>query len=97
LSADFDDHGADTIIKVRQRSPEVYIKVVANLIPAKLESTLTVNSVFAQYNMTDPRDFAQAWEVARKMLYGEAPQMIDGDGELVQEEAATAWRIDGDV
>jgi hypothetical protein len=95
LSADFDDHGAATIVKVRQRSPEVYIKVVANLIPAKLESTLTVNSVFANYNMTDPRDFAQAWEVARKMLYGEGPQ-IDVTIEP-ENEAEIAWKIDGDL
>jgi hypothetical protein len=45
--------------------------------------------------MTDPRDFAQAWEVARKMLYGDAPQIdVTIEPEL---EAETAWRIDGDV
>src|SRR5882672_3841760 len=40
LNADFDQHGAAVIAKVRLEKPDVYLKVVANLTPARLEAML---------------------------------------------------------
>src|SRR5260221_7640371 len=40
LQADFEQHGPDVIAKVRAEKPDVYLKVVANLMPAKLEAQL---------------------------------------------------------
>jgi hypothetical protein len=73
LCADFEQHGTEVITKVRKEKPDVYLKVVANLMPAKLEASLTQVSIFQHYNLQDPRDFAQAWEIARKVVYGEVP------------------------
>jgi hypothetical protein len=40
LQADFEQHGPDVIAKVRIEKPDVYLKVVANLMPARLEAQL---------------------------------------------------------
>jgi len=40
LDADFEQHGPDVITKVRIEKPDVYLKVVANLMPARLEAQL---------------------------------------------------------
>ena len=36
LQADFREHGADTIVKVRQERPHEYLKVVAGILPKEL-------------------------------------------------------------
>jgi hypothetical protein len=40
LQADFERHGAGVIETVRQKDPTAYLKVVANLMPARLEAQL---------------------------------------------------------
>lgn len=41
LQEDFDEHGADAIIKTRQTKPEVYVRVIAGLLPS--EHNLNIN------------------------------------------------------
>lgn len=92
LSADFDEHGIAAINTVRARNPEVYLKIIGAIIPAKLETSLHITNVFAELNLRDPREFADAWQIAKQVVYGNAPPVIDGH-EL---EAETAFRTDGD-
>jgi hypothetical protein len=40
LQADFEQNGVEVIAKVRKDKPDVYLKVVANLMPARLEAQL---------------------------------------------------------
>jgi hypothetical protein len=40
LQADFEQHGAGVIAKVRIENPSTYLKVVANLMPGRLEAQL---------------------------------------------------------
>lgn len=96
LSADFDEHGIAAVETVRQRNPEVYLKIIGAIIPAKLETSLTVTNIFAELNLRDPQEFATAWDIARQMIGSKGPVTIDGDHghEL---EAETAFRTDGDV
>jgi hypothetical protein len=49
LQVDFEQHGAEVIAKVRTEKPDVYLKVVSNLMPAKLEAQLE-----AQVNVHHP-------------------------------------------
>lgn len=37
LSADFDEHGAAAIIAVRETKPEVYVRVVSDLVPKNVK------------------------------------------------------------
>ena len=46
-------------------------------------------SVFQQFNLTDPREYAAAWEIARKMIYGE--RAIAGNG-----QAPTTIEVDSE-
>ena len=41
LHDDFNEHGADAIVKCRENKPEVYVKVIAGLLPS--EHTLNIN------------------------------------------------------
>jgi hypothetical protein len=95
LGADFDEHGIAAINTVRQRNPEVYLKIIGAIIPAKLETSMTVTNIFAELNLRDPQEFATAWDIARQMIGSRGPVTIDGDHghEL---EAEHAWKTDGD-
>jgi hypothetical protein len=88
LSADFDEHGAETIIKVRQRSPEIYLKIIGAIIPAKLETSLQITNIFAELNLRDPAEYKAAYQIAKQVMYGE-PATIDV-------EAEHAWKADGE-
>jgi hypothetical protein len=56
LYLDFAEHGAQVIAKVRIEKPDVYLKVVSNLMPARLEAQLEakvdVNHSFGDCNST---------------------------------------------
>jgi hypothetical protein len=80
LQADFEQHGAGVIAKVRTEKPDVYLKVVANLMPAKMEATLNVN-VFEDYDLQDAKQFAQAYRLARSMIGASGPPIIEIESE----------------
>ena len=42
LAADFDAHGAEAIAECRLTNPTAYIRIVASLLPEKLETTAPV-------------------------------------------------------
>ena len=52
---------------------------------------MTINNIFAELNLRDPREYAQAWEIARDMIHGQPP-MIEAEGIAV----TPAWRADDD-
>jgi hypothetical protein len=82
--------GPEMMEKAATAEPMQFVKMVAGLQPSKIESELTVNNTFAQFNLTDPREFAAAWEIARKVVYGQAPMIEADEGVPVTE----AWRAD---
>jgi hypothetical protein len=79
LDADFEQHGVDVIVKVRVEQPAVYFKVIAALMPAKLETSHTELSVFASYNMSDPQEFLEAYRLAKSMIGAAPPLEINND------------------
>src|SRR5437588_53100 len=58
LSDHFDAHGADAIHRVWKNKPDIYLRVIGAVVPHKLETSLEVTNIFAQYNLTDPGEFA---------------------------------------
>ena len=48
LEADFNKHGAEAIEQVRQKKPEVYIKVVADLLPKEANINVEAGEAFVQ-------------------------------------------------
>jgi Family of unknown function (DUF5681) len=77
----WDDHGEDMMAKAAISEPMQFVKLVAGLLPSKVESKLEITNVFAEYNLTDPREFSAAWEIARRVIYGEAPMMLEAETE----------------
>src|SRR5712664_1236264 len=61
LSEDFDQYGAAAIKKVREQDTSTYLRIIAGVIPSKLDTTVTITNIFAEYNLTDPADFNKAW------------------------------------
>jgi hypothetical protein len=81
-TASLDEHGEETLEAIRQKDPSTYMRLAMQFVPKKVESLLTQHvSVFQQYNLTDPREFAQAWEIARQVVYGQAPIEIEHESE----------------
>jgi hypothetical protein len=39
LHDDFAEHGAAVVVKVREERPEIYLKVIASILPQKVEAT----------------------------------------------------------
>jgi hypothetical protein len=80
LNEAWETHGVAALNKCATQEPVKFCKIVADLLPSKMEASLNVTNIFAQYNLTDPREFAAAWEIARKVVYGQAPiAEIDSD------------------
>jgi hypothetical protein len=48
LEADFNKHGVDAVEQVRQKKPEVYIKVVADLLPKEANINVEASEAFVQ-------------------------------------------------
>jgi hypothetical protein len=48
LEADFKQHGAEAIEQVRQKKPEVYIKVVADLLPKEANINVEAGEAFLE-------------------------------------------------
>jgi hypothetical protein len=89
---DIETHGVNALVAFRLQDPGGYWKMVAQLWPKKIENAVEINNTFAQFNLTDPREFAAAWEIARKVVYGQAPMIEADEGVAVTE----AWRADED-
>jgi len=41
MHADFEQHGADTIVKVRETKPDQYLKVIASILPKDLNVNIS--------------------------------------------------------
>jgi hypothetical protein len=95
LEVVFDKRGIPGLMAWANRDPGQFYKVCAAIIPRKLETSMEVTNIFAELNLTEPRDFAAAWDIAKQVIYGQGPELIENDSELVEEEAAIAWKTDG--
>ena len=72
LSAAWDQHGQAALITCATTEPATFVKVVANVLPKKIDSTLEITNVFENYDLEDANQFAQAYRLARSMI-GAAP------------------------
>jgi hypothetical protein len=79
------DKGEAAVDAMILRSPTEFVKAAIAILPKEvLVNAFNVNanvSVFAQYNMSDPRDFAIAWEISQQMLKRKAPQPVEIDND----------------
>jgi hypothetical protein len=71
LHADFAEHGAETIARVRERKPEVYLASVIALLPKRIEKT---ESPFV--DLTD--DELEQLEALLAGIRAKTVRMIDG-------------------
>ena len=85
IAADFAEHGAAAIVRVRDEKPDVYLRVVAELMPRHAELDVTVD-VFHTVNTT-----LEAYRLASELVGGDpaagvrrlqrlAPQIVHIDG-----------------
>jgi Family of unknown function (DUF5681) len=72
LEADFKKHGAQAIALVRERKPEVYMRVVADLLPKE-----------ANINVEAGEAFVQLWKKISDGLGDELADHLDDDPSLV--------------
>jgi hypothetical protein len=79
---EFEEHGREAVRKVRD--PATFLKIIANILPKQLETSLTV-SVFATQEIQDIRDFNAAWKLVRQ-----AQQFIGVDPSMLIEGPARA-------
>ena len=71
LEADFKQHGSQAIALVREKKPEVYIKVVADLLPKE-----------ANINVEAGEAFVQLWKKISDGLGGELADRLDDEPAL---------------
>ena len=72
LEADFNEHGAEAIEQVRQKKPEVYIKVVADLLPKE-----------ANINVEAGEAFVELWRKISEGLGDELADRLDEEPSVV--------------
>jgi hypothetical protein len=83
------------------REPTQFVKIVANILPKEvlgLALNVNVSNTFAALNLTDPKDFALAWDIAREMIYSKPAPAEDSLGLEAEEGAPVtpAWRAHDD-
>ena len=83
LQQDFEEHGVSAIIATRETKPEVYVRVIAGLLPT--EHKLTVTDQFSE--MTDD----ELAERLQRLAATIAPFLNGGDG-TVEASAGSSKR-----
>jgi Family of unknown function (DUF5681) len=77
LADDFSEHGAASVVKMRQTDNTAYIKTIAALLPREIVvAALHVSTKTTLDEMVEARDFSSAYKLARDMI-GIAPPVID--------------------
>ena len=72
-------HGTDVLERVVRDDPVQFMKVVANVLPARLEQTLSVDvDLFIEC-----KNFAEAWRLARHHIAADEPEPL-----LIETETA---------
>ena len=72
LEADFNEHGAQAIDQVRQKKPEVYMQVVADLLPKE-----------ANINVEAGEAFVELWRKISEGLGDELADRLDEEPSVV--------------
>ena len=75
LNADFEQHGTAVIAKVRLKKPDVYLKVIANLMPARLEALLEAQ-INVQHQFDDTNSIEDILQLVAKEAGMEAAQTL---------------------
>jgi hypothetical protein len=97
LNRQFQEHGAEAIAKVRQRSPEVFCKLIANLLPRELlVAALNINAVVDPQEIENAQGWLAAYRFARDRIG--APVIEAEPLNHIEEDAleADGWRADDD-
>jgi hypothetical protein len=77
LANDFTEHGASAIERVRKEKPDVYLRVVASILPSQLDVAISNVNIFAEVDVSDAAEFNAAFELASKVIGLEQPTAID--------------------
>jgi hypothetical protein len=77
LQVDFEKHGSAVIETVRQKDPTAYLKVVANLMPAKLEAQLEAK-IDVEHHFSDTNSIADILQLVAKEAGLEAAMTLAG-------------------
>lgn len=69
LADDFSRHGIEAIEKVRQTDTTAYLRILTGLMPKEvIVAALHVSSKNTLEELTEARDFASAYNLARQMI-----------------------------
>lgn len=75
LHDEWEVSGATALKRVAQSDPVAFVKIAASILPAKIDTTLTINAELFQ----EIADFREAWKLARSFIGADASE----DGERV--------------
>ena len=92
LHDDFSQNGVSAIEIVRRTKPDVYVRVVAAILPRELDVALSINhSLSEEYaRALSYADALKVLRAAREMVGAEEPPMIE-----LNPEAEAAFRMEG--
>lgn len=75
LLSEWQRSGQSALSLMAKTDPSGFVKVVANIIPAKLEATLNIDDGLFQ----DIHDFAEAYRLAKQVIGAEDQHLIEGE------------------
>jgi hypothetical protein len=73
LCVEWETSGQTALARVAEMDPTAYVKIVASILPSKIDATLAIDVDFAK----DVREFAQAWRLAKSYIGADDHQMIE--------------------
>ena len=89
LYQEFCQSGPEVIKKVATTDPTSFLRIVTGLLPREVVvAALHVSTKNALEELTDARDFAAAYKLARDMIGAEPPELLELESERRDSELA---------
>jgi hypothetical protein len=67
--------------------PTIFCRIVAGILPKKIDSTLEISNVFGDFDLQDAAQFAEAYRIAKRMLTPIPQSMVQVESESDRRDA----------
>jgi hypothetical protein len=87
LNSAWDIHGVAALRTCATTEPTIFCRIVAGILPKKIDSTLEVTNIFGEFDLQDAAQFAEAYRIAKRMLTPIPQSMVQVESESDRRDA----------
>lgn len=87
LNDAWDVHGVSALKTCATTEPTIFCRIVAGILPKKIDSTLEVTNIFGEFDLQDAAQFAEAYRIAKRMLTPIPQSLVQVESESDRRDA----------